>query len=154
MIGYRQEFTNETHGEGTLLTQFIGYAPYVGELPRRSNGVMVSTETGNTMAYSLQFLEDRGVLCVGPSVEVYEGQIIGLHNLSNDLSVNPIKNKNLTSVRSANTDEAVKVSAHRVLSLEEALEFIEDDEYVEITPDAIRIRKAILDPKDRYRSKL
>ena len=149
LIGYRQEFTNETHGEGTLLTQFIGYAPYVGELPRRSNGVMVSTETGSTMAYSLQFLEDRGILFVGPSVEVYEGQIIGLHNLSNDLSVNPIKNKNLSSVRSANTDEAVKVSAHRVLSLEEALEFIEDDELVEITPDAIRLRKKNLTKLDR-----
>jgi GTP-binding protein len=128
LIGYRHEFTNETHGEGTLVTQHIGFAPYVGELPRRSNGVMVSTETGTTMAYSLQFLEDRGVLLVPPSAEVYEGQIIGINNMSNDLSVNPIKNKNLTSVRSANTDVAVSVSAHRVMSLEEALEFIEDDE--------------------------
>ena len=149
LIGYRQEFTNETHGEGTLLTQFIGYAPYVGELPRRSNGVMVSTETGTTMAYSLQFLEDRGVLLVPPSAEVYEGQIIGINNMSNDLSVNPIKNKNLSSVRSANTDVAVSVSAHRVMSLEEALEFIEDDELVEITPDAIRLRKKNLTKLDR-----
>ena len=149
LIGYRQEFTNETHGEGTLLTQFIGYAPYVGELPRRSNGVMVSTETGTTMAYSLQFLEDRGVLLVPPSAEVYEGQIIGINNMSNDLSVNPIKNKNLSSVRSANTDVAVSVSAHRVMSLEEALEFIEDDELVEVTPDAIRLRKKNLTKLDR-----
>ena len=132
-----------------LLTQFIGYAPYVGELPRRSNGVMVSGVTGTTMAYSLQYLEDRGTLLVGPSVEVYEGQIVGINNMSNDLTVNPIKNKNLTSVRSANTDEAVKVSAHRVMSLEEALEFIEDDELVEITPDAIRLRKKNLTKLDR-----
>ena len=149
LIGYRHEFTNETHGEGTLLTQFIGYAPYVGELPRRSNGVMVSGVTGTTMAYSLQYLEDRGTLLVGPSTEVYEGQIVGINNMSNDLTVNPIKNKNLTSVRSANTDEAVKVSAHRVMSLEEALEFIEDDELVEITPDAIRLRKKNLTKLDR-----
>lgn len=149
LIGYRQEFTNETHGEGTLLTQFIGYGPYVGELPHRTNGVMVSGETGTTMAYSLQFLEDRGVLLVPPSVEVYEGQIIGIHNLSNDLTVNPIKNKNLTSVRSAATDVAVSVSPHRVMTLEEALEFIEDDELVEITPDAIRLRKRYLTKIDR-----
>lgn len=149
LIGYRQEFTNETHGEGTLLTQFIGYGPYVGELPHRSNGVMVSQETGVTMAYSLQFLEDRGYLLVPPSVEVYEGQIIGVHNLSNDLSVNPIRNKNLTSVRSAATDVAVSVSPCRVLKLEEALEFIEDDELVEITPDAIRLRKKHLSKLDR-----
>ena len=149
LIGYRHEFTNETHGEGTLLTQFIGYAPYVGELPKRSNGVMVSGVTGTTMAYSLQYLEDRGTLLVGPSTEVYEGQIVGINNMSNDLTVNPIKNKNLTSVRSANTDEAVKVSAHRVMSLEEALEFIEDDELVEITPDAIRLRKKNLTKLDR-----
>ena len=149
LIGYRHEFTNETHGEGTLVTQHIGFAPYVGELPRRSNGVMVSGVTGTTMAYSLQYLEDRGVLLVGPSVEVYEGQIVGINNMSNDLTVNPIKNKNLTSVRSANTDEAVKVSAHRVMSLEEALEFIEDDELVEVTPDAIRLRKKNLTKLDR-----
>lgn len=149
LIGYRHEFTNETHGEGTLVTQHIGFAPYVGELPRRSNGVMVSGATGTTMAYSLQYLEDRGVLLVGPSVEVYEGQIVGINNMSNDLTVNPIKNKNLTSVRSANTDEAVKVSAHRVMSLEEALEFIEDDELVEVTPDAIRLRKKNLTKLDR-----
>ena len=110
---------------------------------------MVSGATGTTMAYSLQYLEDRGVLLVGPSVEVYEGQIVGINNMSNDLTVNPIKNKNLTSVRSANTDEAVKVSAHRVMSLEEALEFIEDDELVEVTPDAIRLRKKNLTKLDR-----
>ena len=149
LIGYRQEFTNETHGEGTLLTQFIGYGPYVGELPRRTNGVMVSSETGTTMAYSLQFLEDRGILFVPPSVEVYEGQIIGIHNLSNDLTVNPIKNKNLTSVRSAATDVAVSVNPCRILTLEEALEFIESDELVEITPDAIRLRKKHLTKVDR-----
>ena len=110
---------------------------------------MISKETGTTMAYSLQFLEDRGVLLVPPSVEVYEGQIVGIHKLSNDLTVNPIKNKNLTSVRSAATDVAVSVSPHRVMTLEEALEFVEDDELVEITPDAIRLRKKHLTKLDR-----
>ena len=144
LIGYRNEFTNETHGEGTITMTFAGYAPYMGELPHRANGVLISSETGITMAYSLQFLEERGTLFVPPGEEVYEGQIIGVHKLSNDLTVNPIKNKNLTSVRSAATDVAVSVKPHRVLTLEEALEFIEDDELVEVTPDAIRLRKKYL----------
>lgn len=149
LIGYRNEFTNETHGEGTITMTFAGYAPYMGELPHRSNGVLISSETGITMAYSLQFLEERGTLFVPPGEEVYEGQIIGVHKLSNDLTVNPIKNKNLTSVRSAATDVAVSVKPHRVLTLEEALEFIEDDELVEVTPDAIRLRKKYLTKMDR-----
>lgn len=149
LIGYRNEFTNETHGEGTITMTFAGYAPYMGELPHRANGVLISSETGITMAYSLQFLEERGTLFVPPGEEVYEGQIIGVHKLSNDLTVNPIKNKNLTSVRSAATDVAVSVKPHRVLTLEEALEFIEDDELVEVTPDAIRLCKKYLTKMDR-----
>ena len=149
LIGYRNEFTNETHGEGTITMTFAGYAPYMGELPHRANGVLISSETGITMAYSLQFLEERGTLFVPPGEEVYEGQIIGVHKLSNDLTVNPIKNRNLTSVRSAATDVAVSVKPHRVLTLEEALEFIEDDELVEVTPDAIRLRKKYLTKMDR-----
>lgn len=149
LIGYRNEFTNETHGEGTITMTFAGYSPYMGELPHRANGVLISSETGITMAYSLQFLEERGTLFVPPGEEVYEGQIIGVHKLSNDLTVNPIKNKNLTSVRSAATDVAVSVKPHRVLTLEEALEFIEDDELVEVTPDAIRLRKKYLTKMDR-----
>lgn len=149
LIGYRNEFTNETHGEGTITMTFAGYAPYMGELPHRANGVLISSETGITMAYSLQFLEERGTLFVPPGEEVYEGQIIGVHKLSNDLTVNPIKNKNLTSVRSAATDVAVSVKPHRILTLEEALEFIEDDELVEVTPDAIRLRKKYLTKMDR-----
>ena len=149
LIGYRNEFTNETHGEGTITMTFAGYAPYMGELPHRANGVLISSETGITMAYSLQFLEERGTLFVPPGEEVYEGQIIGVHKLSNDLTVNPIKNKNLTSVRSAATDVAVSVKPHRVLTLEEALEFIEDEELVEVTPDAIRLRKKYLTKMDR-----
>jgi len=149
LIGYRNEFTNETHGEGTIITTFAGYAPYMGELPHRTNGVLISSESGTTMAYSLQFLEDRGILIVPPGEEVYEGQIIGIHKLSNDLTVNPIKNKNLTSVRSAATDVAVSVKPHKTMSLEEALEFIEDDELVEITPSAIRLRKKYLTKMDR-----
>ena len=121
----------------------------MGDLPRRTNGVLISSETGTTMAYSLQYLEDRGTLFVPPGQEVYEGQIVGIHKLSNDLTVNPIKNKNLTSVRSAATDVAVSVKPHKVMTLEEALEFIEDDELVEITPQAIRLRKKYLTKIDR-----
>ena len=149
LIGYRNEFTNETHGEGTIITTFAGYAPYLGELPRRTNGVLISSETGTTMAYALQFLEERGTLLVPPSQEVYEGQIVGIHKLSNDLTVNPIKSKNQSNVRSTATDMSASVRPCRIMTLEEALEFIEDDELVEITPAAIRLRKKYLTKLDR-----
>ncbi len=149
LIGYRNEFTNETHGEGTIITTFAGYAPYLGELPRRTNGVLISSETGTTMAYALQFLEERGTLLVPPSQEVYEGQIVGIHKLSNDLTVNPIKSKNQSNVRSTATDMSATVRPCRIMTLEEALEFIEDDELVEITPTAIRLRKRYLTKLDR-----
>ena len=151
LIGYRSNFITNTKGEGIMVRSFDDYKPYAGAIKGRKNGVLVSCENGTTMAYSLFNLSDRGTMIVGPSVDVYEGMIIGIHNRDNDLNVNPCKNKQLTNTRAAGSDEALTLINPKKFTLEEALEFIEDDEYVEITPDAIRLRKKILDEKERYR---
>lgn len=152
LIGYRNTFITNTKGEGIMVRSFEGYKPYVGEITRRKNGVMVSMENGKALGYSLWNLQDRGTMIIEPATEVYVGMIIGIHNRDNDLDVNPCKNKNLTNTRSSGSDEAINLTTPRKFTLEEALEFIEDDEYVEVTPDAIRLRKAILDPKMRFRN--
>ncbi len=153
LIGYRSNFITNTKGEGIMIRSFKGYKPYVGAIQRRKNGVLVSIETGKAMAFSLFNLSDRGTLIIEPATEVYEGMIIGIHNRENDLDVNPCKNKNLTNTRASGTDEALTLITPKKFTLEESLEFIEDDEYVEITPDAIRLRKKILDTKERFRQK-
>jgi len=152
LIGYRSAFITNTKGEGVMVRSFDSYKPYVGSISRRKNGVLVSMENGKALGYSLFNLEDRGILFIEPATEVYMGMIIGLHNRDNDLDVNPCKNKNLTNTRSSGSDEAIQLTRPKTFTLEEALEFIEDDEYVEITPDSIRLRKKILDPKDRFRN--
>ena len=151
LIGYRSSFITNTKGEGTMIRSFDEYKPYAGSLTTRKNGVLVSMETGKTLGYSLFNLQDRGTLLVGPAVDVYVGMIIGIHNRDNDLNVNPCKNKEMSNTRSKSADEAIALVTPRTFSLEEALEFIEEDEYVEVTPSAIRMRKSILDPKDRFR---
>ena len=125
--------------------------PCVGKIQGRKNGVLVSMENGKTMGYSLWNLEDRGTLIVTPATPVYVGMIIGIHNRIEDLNVNPCKNKQLTNTRASGSDDAITLTPPKKFTLEEALEFIEDDELVEITPDDIRLRKKILDPKLRYR---
>ena len=151
LIGYRSAFITNTKGEGIMVRSFDSYKPYAGELMTRKNGVLVSMETGKTLGYSLFNLQDRGQLIVGPATDVYVGMIVGIHNRDNDLNVNPCKNKQLTNTRASRSDDAIQLVRPRTFNLEEALEFIEDDEYVEITPDDIRLRKAILDPNERYR---
>ena len=151
LIGYRSAFITNTKGEGIMVRSFEDYKPYVGSIARRKNGVLVSMENGKALGYSLWNLEDRGTLIIEPATEVYVGMIIGIHNRDNDLDVNPCKNKNLTNTRSSGADEAIALTKPKKFTLEEALEFIEDDEYVEVTPDDIRLRKAILDPKMRFR---
>lgn len=151
LIGYRSSFITNTKGEGTMIRSFDEYKPYAGELTTRKNGVLVTMETGKTLGYSLFNLQERGTLIVGPAVDVYIGMIVGIHNRDNDLNVNPCKNKEMSNTRSKSADDAITLVTPRTFTLEEALEFIEDDEYVEVTPDAIRMRKAILDPKDRFR---
>lgn len=152
LIGYRSEFINTTRGQGTLEKSFDSYRPHVGDIDSQRNGVFIAKEKGKTMAYSLFHLSDRGKMFVSPSTEVYAGMIVGLNSRTNDLVVNPCKNKQLTNVRSSGTDEAIKVGNPRTFTLEEALEFIDYDELVEITPDDIRLRKRILDEKERKRS--
>jgi GTP-binding protein len=153
LLGYQSEFVNDTHGEGTLVRRFDSFEPYMGEIPGRQNGVLISGVAGETMAYSLFNLSDRGVLIVGPGTAVYEGMIVGINNRSDDMVVNPIKNKKMTNTRSSGADEALKLIEPKVFNLEEALEFIEDDELVEVTPDDIRLRKKILSDLDRRRSR-
>ena len=152
LIGYRSAFITNTKGEGVMVRSFDDYKPYVGPITRRKNGVLVSMENGKALGYSLFNLQDRGTLIIEPSTDVYSGMIIGIHNRDNDLDVNPCKNKNLTNTRSSGADEAIVLQKAKTFTLEEALEFIEDDEYVEVTPSDIRLRKKFLDPKDRFRN--
>lgn len=152
LIGYRSEFMTTTRGTGTMEKSFHGYLPHAGPIDKDRNGVFIAKELGKTMAYSLANLSERGIMIVTPATEVYAGMIVGIHARQNDLIVNPCKNKQLTNVRASGTDDAVKLSEPRLFTLEEALEFIEDDELLEITPDAIRLRKKILDENARKRS--
>ena len=152
LSGSRSNFITNTKGEGIMVRSFYKYMPYVGPIKGRKNGVLVSMEDGKTMAFSLFNLSDRGTLIVSPATEVYKGMIIGIHNRDNDLNVNPCKNKQLTNTRASGSDEALTLITPKKFTLEEALEFIETDEYVEITPDAIRLRKKILDDKERFRA--
>ena len=151
LIGYRGAFITETKGEGIMVRSFDSYGPYVGPIQGRKNGVLVSMENGTTFGYSLFNLSSRGTMIVDPSTEVYVGMIIGICNKEGDLNVNPCKNKELTNTRSAHADEAIVLNKAKKFTLEEALEFIENDEYIEITPDEIRLRKKYLDPKEIYR---
>ena len=151
LIGYRGSFITETKGEGIIVRSFDSYGPYAGVINGRKNGVLVSMENGTTFGYSLFNLSSRGTMIVEPSQEVYIGMIIGICNKEGDLNVNPCKNKDLTNTRSAHADEAIVLNKPKKFTLEEALEFIEDDEYIEVTPDEIRLRKKYLDPKERYR---
>ena len=151
LLGYRSEFINDTKGEGVMVRKFIAYEPFVGEVPQRTNGVLVSRASGKAMTYALWNLQERGQLFVTPQTEIYEGMIVGVSPKPQDIEVNPTVNKKMTAIRSTGADEAMKLVPARVFSLEEALEFINDDELVEITPDAIRLRKKYLTNLDRRR---
>lgn len=152
LIGFRSEFINLTRGEGNLERSFEKYDEHKGEIKGRKNGVIISQVNGSTMAYSLFKLQERGSMIVKPATEVYAGMIIGINNRSQDMVVNPCKNKKLTNTRSSGADDAINLTTPIDFSLEEALEFIDSDELVEITPDAIRVRKKILDEKKRKRA--
>jgi GTP-binding protein len=151
IIGYRSQFINATKGTGTLEKSFLRYDRYAGEIFHKRNGVFVAKDLGKTMAYSLFNLSERGKMMVGPAVPVYGGMVVGINSRDNDLTVNPCKNKKLTNTRASGSDEAVKLLDPITFTLEESLEFINDDELVEITPDAIRIRKKLLNENDRIR---
>ncbi|QJA08536.1 translational GTPase TypA [Romboutsia sp. CE17] len=151
LLGYRSEFINDTRGEGTLVRSFERYEEHKGEIPGRSNGVLIAQGAGTTMGYALNALSERAQMFVDPGVEVYEGMIIGMNSRKEDMVVNPCKNKKLTNVRASGSDDAIKLQPARIFTLEEALEFIDDDELVEITPDSIRLRKRFLNEHDRLR---
>lgn len=151
LLGYRSIFLLLTRGEGTLYHSFDHFAPYMGAIDKRSVGSMISGETGSTMAYSLWKLQERGPLFIGPATEVYEGMIIGEHNQGNDLTVNPNKNKQLTNVRASGSDDALTLTPVTPMTLEKAIEYIKEDEYVEITPTQIRLRKKFLKEHERKR---
>jgi len=144
LIGYRSELLTDTRGEGILNTLFDGWHDEAGYIQGRVNGTLVADRTGKTTAYALFHLQPRGELFIGPQTQVYEGMIVGLHSRENDLNVNVVKGKQLTNIRSAGADEKLILATPRVLTLESAMEFIDDDERVEVTPNSIRLRKAIL----------
>ncbi|MDR1460578.1 MAG: translational GTPase TypA [Campylobacteraceae bacterium] len=151
LIGFRSQFLTDTKGEGVMNHSFLDFRPLSGSVEHRSNGSLVSMENGVSLGYSLWNLQDRGILFIDPQTKVYVGMIIGEHSRPNDLDVNPIKGKNLTNVRASGSDEAIKLVPPRKLNLERALEWIEDDEIVEVTPKSIRVRKKYLDPTTRKR---
>ncbi len=152
LIGFRTEFLTDTRGTGVMNHTFHEYAPYKGPITGRKNGVLISIDTGDTVSYSLFNLQDRGILFVGPGTAVYEGMIIGQHAKDNDLVVNACRGKKLTNVRASGSDESTKTSPPTILSLEQALEYIADDELVEVTPKSIRLRKRYLDANDRKKA--
>ncbi|MBL8787558.1 MAG: translational GTPase TypA [Deltaproteobacteria bacterium] len=151
LIGYRSEYLTDTRGTGTIMHLFSHYAPSKGKSRMRKNGVLIVQDDGETITYSLNTLQERGVLFTGPGEKVYHGQIIGLHARENDLVVNPSKAKKLTNIRSSGNDENIFLTPPRTFSLEEALEFIGSDELVEVTPKHIRLRKKYLDHNERKR---
>ncbi|MBU2524426.1 translational GTPase TypA [Patescibacteria group bacterium] len=151
LLGFRSVFLLLTRGEGTFYHSFDHYAPHVGKIEKRTVGSMICGETGSTMAYSLWKLQERGPLFVKPATEVYEGMVIGEHNQGTDLVVNPLKNKKLTNVRASGTDEALNLTPIMPMTLEKAIEYIKEDEYAEITPTQVRLRKKYLNENDRKR---
>lgn len=153
LIGYRQEFMTDTRGEGILNTEFKAYEPYKGDIPKRQMGSLIAFETTTSTSYGLYQAQERGNLFIGPGVEVYEGMIVGENPKGLDIEVNVGKEKQKTNMRAAGTDDALRLVPPIVMSLEEALEFIEDDELIEVTPKSIRLRKKILSNQKRYKSK-
>jgi GTP-binding protein len=150
LIGYRSEFLTDTRGTGLLNHLFDGYAEWQGDIPHRANGALVSDRPGKTTAYAIDHLQPRGVLFLGPGEAVYEGQVVGEHARENDLDVNITKEKKLTNIRSSTSDEAVRLTPPRTMNLEQALEWVRDDELLEITPKSIRLRKRALSGRRRF----
>ena len=151
LMGYRSEFLTDTNGNGIMNHVFEGYEPYKGDIAQRQQGSLVAFETGAATAYGLFYAQDRGRMFIGPGVEVYEGMIVGANPKTEDIVVNVCKKKHATNTRSSGADEALKLTPHSVLSLEQCLEFITGDEYVEVTPKSVRMRKAVLSHEQRMK---
>ncbi len=153
LIGYRSEFLTDTKGEGVMNHSFLEFRPFSGSVESRKNGALISMENGEATAFSLFNIQERGTLFINPQTKVYVGMVIGEHSRDNDLDVNPIKSKHLTNMRASGSDDAIKLTPPRAMVLERALEWIEEDEILEVTPLNLRIRKKILDPNMRKRAK-
>ena len=152
LLGYRTEFINDTRGEGSMERRFYDFEAYKGEIPGRNNGVAIAMEEGVCTPYALNNIQERVQMFVSPGTGVYEGMIVGMNSRSEDMEVNPCKAKKVSNMRAAGSDDAVKLAPPRTFSLEEALEFIAEDELVEITPDDIRLRKKLLKELERRRA--
>jgi len=152
LIGIRTEFLTETKGEGVMNHSFLEFRPHSGTVESRKHGALVSMENGEAVGYSIFNLQDRGIMYIKAQDKVYNGMVIGQHAKSNDLDVNPVKAKQQSNVRSSGADEAIKIVPPKIMSLENALEWIEEDELVEVTPISIRVRKRELDPTARKRA--
>jgi GTP-binding protein len=153
LIGYHGEFLTDTRGTGVINRMFHGYGPHKGNIEGRRNGVLISTDDGEAVAYALWYLEERGKLFIPPGVRTYQGMIIGEHSRDNDLEVNPLKTKQLNNIRTHSKDEAIRLTPITPLTLEQSIAYIEDDELVEVTPKSIRLRKRELVPHMRKRAK-
>ncbi|MCM1245392.1 MAG: translational GTPase TypA [Roseburia sp.] len=153
LIGYRGEFMTDTKGNGVLNTEFYGYGPYKGDIAYRKQGSLIAYESGETITYGLFNAQERGTLFVGPGEKVYGGMVVGQNGKTDDIEVNVCKKKQLTNTRASGSDDALRLSPKKELSLEEAIEFIDTDELLEVTPEHLRIRKKILDGTERYRAK-
>jgi GTP-binding protein len=152
LFGYRNEFLTDTKGEGIMASVFDSYAPYKGELSRRATGSLVAFETGEAVTYGLYNAQERGTLFIGAGTPVYEGMVIGVCPKSEDMSVNVCKKKQLTNMRAAGSDDALRLVTPRNMSLEQCLEFLADDELLEVTPENLRLRKRILNHGDRMKA--
>jgi GTP-binding protein len=150
LIGYRSEFLTDTRGTGLLNHLFDGWAEWQGDIPHRANGAMVADRAGKTTSYAIDHLQPRGVLFLGPGEAVYEGQVVGENARDNDLDVNITKEKKLTNVRSSTSDEAVRLTPPRLMNLEQSLEWIREDELLEVTPKSLRLRKRSLAGRRRF----
>jgi GTP-binding protein len=151
LIGYHGEFLTDTSGSGIMNRSFHSYGHFRGAIESRKRGVLISTDSGTANAYALFFLQERGMLFIGPGDPVYCGMIVGEHTRDNDLEVNPTKSKQLSNMRAAGKDDAIKLSTHLSMTIEQAITYIAEDERVEITPTSIRLRKRFLDPNERKR---
>jgi GTP-binding protein len=151
LIGYRGDFMTDTKGNGIMNTIFDSYAPYKGEINYRKTGSLIAFEAGTAVAYGLFGAQDRGQMFIGPGEEVYTGMIVGQSSKAVDIDVNVCKTKHLTNTRSSSADEALRLVPPRIMSLEQAIEYVDTDELLEVTPQSIRIRKRILDPTKRKR---
>ncbi len=152
LLGYRGEFIVDTRGEGILYSRVIGFRPYAGEINKKDSGSMISMISGKALGYSLDNLQNRGTLYIGPNVEVYEGMVIGNVTKGNDMTVNPIKGKQLTNMRASGSDDAIRLTPPVDLTLERGMGVMSDDEYLEITPKSIRLRKQYLTENERNRA--